>query len=122
MLDHVTLQVADLPACTAFYDAVVPALGASQLQDLGRAVGYGVDRPSLWISVAPSREDASGIHVALAAADHDAVVAFWKAATDQGAESLREPGTWAEFHESYFGAIVRDPGGNTVEAVCLVTE
>jgi hypothetical protein len=25
---------------------------------------------------------------------------------------------WPEYHEHYFGAFVRDPDGNNVEAVC----
>jgi hypothetical protein len=25
---------------------------------------------------------------------------------------------WPEYHSGYFGAFVRDPGGNNVEAIC----
>lgn len=28
------------------------------------------------------------------------------------------PRLWPEYHEGYFGAFVRDPGDNNVEAVC----
>ena len=35
-----------------------------------------------------------------------------------GAEVLHEPQVWPEYHASYFGAFVRDPDGNNVEAVC----
>jgi hypothetical protein len=31
---------------------------------------------------------------------------------------VHPPRIWAEYHESYFGAFVRDPDGNNVEAVC----
>jgi hypothetical protein len=31
---------------------------------------------------------------------------------------LHEPREWPEYHPNYFGAFVRDPDGNNVEAVC----
>ena len=40
------------------------------------------------------------------------------AAVALGAEVLHEPRLWPEYHERYFGAFVRDPDGNNVEAVC----
>jgi hypothetical protein len=35
-----------------------------------------------------------------------------------GAESLHAPRPWPDYHEGYFGAFVRDPDGNHVEALC----
>ena len=43
--------------------------------------------------------------------------AFHEAAVGLGAESLHEPRLWPEYHPGYFGAFVRDPDGNNVEAV-----
>ena len=57
------------------------------------------------------------IHVAFQAADVDAVRAFYDAALESGAESLHAPRLWPEYHPGYFGAFVRDPDGNNVEAV-----
>ena len=34
-----------------------------------------------------------------------------------GAESLHQPRLWPEYHPGYYGAFVRDPDGNNVEAV-----
>ena len=31
---------------------------------------------------------------------------------------LHEPRFWPEYHDAYYGAFVRDPDGNNVEAVC----
>jgi catechol 2,3-dioxygenase-like lactoylglutathione lyase family enzyme len=56
-------------------------------------------------------------HLAFAAADEDAVRAFYRAAIRLGAESLHEPRLWPEYHPGYFGAFIRDPDGNNVEAV-----
>ena len=43
--------------------------------------------------------------------------AFYDTALKLGAESLHEPRLWPEYHPGYFGAFVRDPDGNNVEAV-----
>ena len=61
----------------------------------------------------PNRE----VHVAFHAADEDAVKAFYDAALKLGVESLHAPRLWPEYHPGYFGAFVRDPDGNNVEAV-----
>ena len=46
------------------------------------------------------------------------VRAFFDAAVGAGAEVLHEPRLWPEYHPHYYGAFVRDPDGNNVEAVC----
>jgi len=45
-------------------------------------------------------------------------VDFLAAAVAHGAEVLHEARVWPEYHEHYYGAFVRDPDGNNVEAVC----
>ena len=57
------------------------------------------------------------MHVAFSASSVDAVRAFHATAVELGAESLHEPRLWPEYHARYFGAFVRDPDGNNVEAV-----
>jgi catechol 2,3-dioxygenase-like lactoylglutathione lyase family enzyme len=121
VIDHIGINCADYPKAQAFYDAVLGALGFSRQLDFGRAIGYGRDgNPAFWISdgsagagMGPSRES----HIAFQAADEDAVRAFYEAAVGQGAESLHAPRLWPEYHPGYFGAFVRDPDGNNVEAV-----
>ena len=61
-------------------------------------------------------------HIAFAAPDRAAVRAFFDAAVAAGAEVLHEPREWPEYHPGYYGAFVRDPDGNNVEAVCHVPE
>jgi hypothetical protein len=39
-----------------------------------------------------------------------------------GAEVLHEPRLGPEYHPGYYGAFVRDPDGNNVEAVCHAPE
>ena len=120
MIDHIGINCADYPKSQAFYDTVLAVLGFSRQLDFGEAIGYGRDgKPTFWIAdgrrgLGPNRE----IHIAFAAADEDAVRAFHEAAVGLGAESLHEPRLWPEYHPGYFGAFVRDPDGNNVEAVC----
>jgi catechol 2,3-dioxygenase-like lactoylglutathione lyase family enzyme len=118
VIDHFGINCADYPKSQDFYDHVLGVLGFSRQMDVGPAVGYGRDgKPSFWIAdgtgMGPNRE----VHVAFAAAGEDAVRAFHRAAVEWGAESLHEPRLWPEYHPGYFGAFVRDPDGNNVEAV-----
>jgi hypothetical protein len=50
------------------------------------------------------------------------VRAFFEAAVARDAEVLHEPRVWPEYHGGYYGAFVRDPDGNNVEAVCHLPE
>lgn len=123
MLDHLGIQCADLAASTAFYDAVLAPLGASRLMDYDVAIGYGVPpHPDFWVSRLDSGDGFRESHIAFTAADRATVRAFFDAAVAAGAEVLHEPRVWPEYHEHYYGAFVRDPDGNNVEAVSHAPE
>ena len=122
MIDHLGINCSDLERSAAFYDAVLGVLGHRRLMDHGQAIGYGTESPDFWIGRQPETGPASGpnreCHIAFTAIDADAVRAFFDAAIVQGAEVLHEPRHFPEYHDHYFGAFVRDPDGNNVEAVC----
>ena len=119
MIDHVELQVSDFDASARFYDAVLGALGAVRQEDKSPdAIGWGDHGPEFWIGVHRFGEGFRESHIAFKAADRAAVQAFFDAATSLGADVLHAPRLWPEYHENYFGAFVRDPDGNNVEAVC----
>lgn len=119
MIDHFGIQCADLAASATFYDAVLAPLGAERRIDFGVAIGYGVAQdPDFWIGAFDSGEGFRESHIAFTANDRATVLAFVEAATKLGAEILHEPREWPEYHPGYFGAFVRDPDGNNVEAVC----
>jgi catechol 2,3-dioxygenase-like lactoylglutathione lyase family enzyme len=118
VLDHVGMQCADIAASAAFYDAVLAPLGAERIMDFGEAIGYGVPpHPDFWISQQATGEGFRESHICFTAADRATVQAFFDAAVASGAEVLHEPRVWPEYHASYYGAFVRDPDGNNVEAV-----
>ncbi|WP_426247460.1 VOC family protein [Nocardioides sp. LHG3406-4] len=118
MIDHFGINCSDLTASKAFYDTVLATLGYSRQVEFGVFVGYGADgKPDFWIGSFPEQGPNREVHVAFTAPDADAVRAFHAAATGLGAEELHPPKLWPEYHEAYFGAFVRDPDGNNVEAV-----
>jgi catechol 2,3-dioxygenase-like lactoylglutathione lyase family enzyme len=117
MIDHFGINCSDLDRAAEFYDTVLGVLGHRRLMDVGVAIGYGTDMPQFWIARweqdTPNRE----IHVAFSAPDAESVRAFHAAALGLGAEELHAPRLWPEYHDHYYGAFVRDPDGNNVEAV-----
>jgi catechol 2,3-dioxygenase-like lactoylglutathione lyase family enzyme len=123
MLDHVGIQCADMASSAAFYDTVLAPLGGQRIMDFGVAIGYGTPpRPDFWIGAQETGEGFRESHIAFIAPSRAAVREFFKAALGLGAEVLHEPRVWPEYHENYYGAYVRDPDGNNVEAVCHLPE
>ena len=127
MLDHLSIQCSDVAASAAFYDAVLATLGSRRIMEFkheqGLASGYGVPpKPSFWLGPLTTGEPNREMHIAFVAPDRAAVRAFFDAARAESAEVLHEPRVWPEYHATYYGAFVRDPDGNNVEAVCHAPE
>ena len=123
MLDHLGIQCQEVAASAAFYDAVLAPLGGERILVYGEVIGFGVPpMPDFWISPRPAGAGFSESHIAFQAPDRAAVRAFFAAAVAAGAEVLHEPRVWPEYHPAYYGAFVRDPDGNNVEAVSHIPE
>lgn len=123
MLDHVSIQCADPAASAAFYDAVLATVGGGRVMDFGEVIGFGIGgKPDFWIGPRSTGEGFRESHLAFAAPSRPAVRDFFAAAVGTGAAVLYEPRLWPEYHASYYGAFVRDPDGNNVEAVCHFPE
>ena len=81
MLDHISVQCADLAASAAFYDAVLTPLGGSRAIDFGTVIGYGVPpMPDFWIGQQQTGDGFRESHIAFTAGDRAAVRAFFDAA------------------------------------------
>ena len=124
IIDHIGFPVSDYERSKTFYAAALAPLGITLLMDLGAditggepAAGFGRDgKPEFWISggeVVQTR-----MHVAFAAANRSEVNAFYDAAIAAGGKDNGRPGPRPIYHANYYGAFVRDPDGNNVEAVC----
>jgi len=119
VLDHISIQCAEPARAAAFYDVVLASLGAARVMEFGSVIGYGTDgKPSFWIGPLTDNIENREVHIAFTASDRPAVDAFFDAAVSTGAEVLHAPRVWPEYHANYYGAFVRDPDGNNVEAVC----
>jgi catechol 2,3-dioxygenase-like lactoylglutathione lyase family enzyme len=118
MIDHVSLQVTDVPASRAFYEVLLAPLGMRAAYTDGPDVGFADGpRAPFWLVPAAGPETRE-LHLAFAAVDRDAVGEFHRAALSIGAEILHAPRLFPEYHADYFACFVRDPDGHNVEVVC----
>jgi catechol 2,3-dioxygenase-like lactoylglutathione lyase family enzyme len=117
MLDHISIQCRDLELSKAFYDAVLAPIGGRRVLDFGEDIGFGTEFPCFWLGPNRTGDGFRETHIAFRAPSREAVLAFQQAAVDVGAEVLHEARLWPEYHPGYYGAFVRDPDGNNVEAV-----
>jgi catechol 2,3-dioxygenase-like lactoylglutathione lyase family enzyme len=123
MIDHLSIQCADVAKSAAFYDAALAPLGAGRVMDFGDVIGFGVaPKPEFWIGPLSMGDGFRESHIAFVAQDRKTVDAFFDSAVAAGAEVLHAPRVWPEYHASYYGAFVRDPDGNNVEAVSHTPE
>jgi catechol 2,3-dioxygenase-like lactoylglutathione lyase family enzyme len=120
MIDHVSVPVRDLASGTAFYARVLAPLGLTLLVERPATAGFGRNYPEFWLNLRPGWKALAsdpGAHVALRAPSEDAVRAFHAAALEMGGISDGDPGQRPAALTSYFGAFIRDPDGNKIEAV-----
>jgi catechol 2,3-dioxygenase-like lactoylglutathione lyase family enzyme len=124
MFDHVSITVSDIAAAERFYDAIMKALGVVKVGRRDDWLGYVEraraaypDRVYLTIRKGPKPEEAFGRHWCFKARWQTQVDAFWDAGIAAGGTDDGPPGP-RDYHASYYGAFLRDPDGNRVEAVC----
>ena len=128
MFSHVTLGSNDVAKARSFYDAALTPLGLEVVGEFDGAVAYapsGEPNPKLWIVTPFDKAPASfgnGTHVALAAPTRAAVDAFHAAALANGGSDEGAPGLRPQYMANYYGAYVRDPDGNKLQAVCYAPE
>ena len=111
MFDHVAIRVRDFGASGDFYRL---ALGEPTFDDGSAFTAWGN-----FINALTSEEKppAKRLHIGFGAHDRAEVDSWWERMTKAGYESDGAPGERPQYHESYYGAFVLDPDGNSVEAV-----
>jgi catechol 2,3-dioxygenase-like lactoylglutathione lyase family enzyme len=126
VLDHVALEVADLTRAARFYDALMHPLGARRIVDSPDGIGYGRDRPELWIMPRPPGNGGRGPrgngatshgHVAIAAAGRRAVDAAHQAGLAAGGRDGGAPAARAFGPPNYYSGYLVDPDGAWLELV-----
>ena len=122
MFSHVTVGTNDLTKAGAFYDAVFDALGISRGFESETFISYGERSGGRFFVMSPyDREPATignGFHAAFRAENRAQVDAFHAAALAHGGTDEGAPGLRPLYHADYYGAYVRDPDGNKLQAVC----
>jgi len=78
--------------------------------------GYGRERPTFWLH--EGEKQVPSVHMAFTANSRAEVDAFYAAAMAAGGTDNGSPGLRPHYHANYYGAFVRDPDGNNIEAVC----
>ena len=122
MLHHVSIGVGDIALATAFYDAAMAPLGMERTLEFGNvAVAYGTKgRAELWVQLPHDGQPANagnGVHVCFTAPSKEAVHAFHEAGLGAGGTDDGAPGLRPQYSPDYYGAFLRDPDGNKIEAV-----
>jgi catechol 2,3-dioxygenase-like lactoylglutathione lyase family enzyme len=123
MIDHVGINVSDYERSKAFYVEALAPLGYELgIERAGRAAGFVEQteigpKPSFWLE-ATRTPVTENVHISFAAPDRPTVDAFHAAALAGGGTDNGAPGVREIYHPHYYGAFVRDPDGNNIEAVC----
>lgn len=122
MFSHVTLGTNDFPRAERFYDAIMAVLGHPELLRVDGSVAYGEPTGPKVFIVPPydgrAAVPGNGVHIAFKVDSRATVDAFHAAALANGGTDEGAPGLRPHYHANYYGAYVRDPDGNKLQAVC----
>lgn len=122
MFSHVTIGSSDPNRAADFYDAVLGTLGIVTLFNVDGAVAYGEPTGAKTFILKPfdggCPEPGNGGHIAYIATSRAQVNAFHATALEHGGKDEGAPGLRPHYHPNYYGAYVRDPEGNKIQAVC----
>ena len=108
------IRVADRAASKRFYETVLAPLGIEIDTDEDWLVEW--DDFSL-VAADDEHPPTRGLHVGFVAPSRDHVDAFWRAGTEAGFRRRRGARPASEYRDDYYGAFLRDPDGNSAEAV-----
>jgi len=120
IISHVSIGTNKFDAAIAFYDSVMPTIGAKRVMEISGAVAYGKTFPEFWVQIPHDdkvAQIANGSHFAFLAPTKAAVDEFWKAAISAGAVDDGKPDPRPHYGEPYYGCFVRDLDGHKIEAM-----
>ncbi|KAL6708867.1 hypothetical protein ACN47E_002274 [Coniothyrium glycines] len=128
MLDHFGLfvQASKYAQAIAWYTAALAPLGY-KLQEFipGQLVGLSAETNDqqnpfdIWIHK-KDESQRSPVHLAFRAKNREEVDQYYQEAIKAGGKDNGKPGLRPQYGETYYGAFVEDPCGNSIEAVSHV--
>jgi catechol 2,3-dioxygenase-like lactoylglutathione lyase family enzyme len=121
MIDHLELQVADLPRARDFYAAALAPLGYA-LHVEGVSLGFGTtpDQLDFWVRAGQPARPAP--HFAFHCPTRAHVDAAYASAVKAGAVSRAAPVLMPQVHANYYAAQLGDPDGHPIEFACHALE
>lgn len=114
MLDRVTLRVAHHSASRRFYQTT---LGALEIELSGSGPKWDEWGDFVIVEADEEHPPTRNLHLGFVAPSRELVDGFWRAGTDAGYEDDGPPGERPQYTRGYYGAFLRDPDGNSAEAV-----
>ncbi len=122
MLDHIDLRVSNLARCRPLYDALLPAIGLTQLNADEESVGYhppheDPSRPFVWL-VEDTSHTPGLTRVAFAGKSREDVDRLSEIARQAGATAFEPAGVIAEYGPNYYASFFEDADGNRLEICC----
>ena len=119
LYDHVDLRVRDLKKAAAFYNALLPAMGFSQVSEDPESVCYyrpGEERSAAFLGlVADPGHRPNETRIAFRASDRAEVDRLAEAARSAGARAFEPPHICEEYTPLYYAAFFEDGDGNKLE-------
>jgi catechol 2,3-dioxygenase-like lactoylglutathione lyase family enzyme len=114
MFDHVTIHVPDRERSESFFETVLTTLGVDTT--------YRTNSMATWHDFGVTHADEEhqatrGLHIGFSAPSREQVDDFWQAGIAAGYADDGRPGPRPEYVEDYYGAFLRSPDGNSIEAV-----
>ncbi len=122
IVHHLSLGTNDFERAAAFYERVMPTVGARKVLSFPGAVAYGKHFPEFWVQTpfdGGTAASGNGTHVAFVAASRESVDAFHAAALEAGGTDDGAPGLRPQYGPDYYCCYVRDPDGHKIEAAVV---
>jgi predicted lactoylglutathione lyase len=121
LYDHIDLRVSDLAEVRGLYDALLPAMGYSRLDEDGKNINYHLESDdrskSFFGLMTDPQHRPNGTRIALRAASREDVDRLASIARQAGASSLEGPEDYGG-SPRYYAAFFEDADGNKLE-ICF---
>lgn len=118
MLNSISIPVRDFDESRKFYDAIMSALEYEHIIfNEGDSISYGKNTAELWLKQAAG-DVCKGVSLSINAFNDQNVRDFHAAALSMGGQSVAEPAS-LDGLETYYSAIIIDPNGYQIEALCV---
>jgi len=114
VFDHVAIRASDWSASERFYRTVLAPVG---IEPDAEREGFVRRQEFILAGAREDRPPTRGVHIGFVAPARALVDAFWQAGTDAGYPDDGAPGERPRYTPGYYGAFLRDPDGNSAEAV-----